>query len=240
MSLNEQVFQLVKSLGADFVGGADLSTAREFICKQGGEHLAAYPFALSIGIRLMDTLVDLLPHWEEQWWVSPAYKYHAYDKVNDRLDAIASRVSSLLQNEGYRALPVPSWGGARPDTLESLFSHKLAAHLAGLGWIGRSGLLITPQAGPRVRWTSVLTTFPVEHHGPMLEDQCGTCTICADNCPVKALKGRNFRPDEPREMRFDYHGCLQNILAREKQTGARICSLCVYGCPHGSRNRASA
>ena len=231
---------MARTLGADFVGVADLAPAREFICRQGGKHLAAYPFALSIGIRLMDALVDALPHWEEQRWVAHTFRYHAYERVNDRLDAIASRVASLLQNEGYRALPVPAWGGAPPDTLESLFSHKVAAHLAGLGWIGKSGLLITPQAGPRVRLTSVLTTAPLEPTGPILEERCGSCTRCADICPVKAYKGRAFRPDEPREMRFDYRACRENLHARGRQTGYDFCGLCVYGCPHGRNNPVSA
>ena len=242
MSLTKRCIELANTMGADFVGIADLSTAREFICRQGGEHLASYPYALSLGIRLMDTLMDALPQWKEEFWVVHTFKYHAYDKVNDRLDAVASRIASLLQNAGYRTLPVPAFSAAKPETMESLFSHKVAAHLAGLGWIGKSGLLVTPQAGPRVRWATVLTMAPIEPTGPILKERCGNCTKCADICPVQACTGRNFRQDEPREMRFNYKSCLGYLKERGKDTGERynICSLCVYACPFGRKDHSTA
>ncbi|MCK9565162.1 MAG: hypothetical protein M0Q43_03825 [Methanothrix sp.] len=64
-----------------------------------------------------------------------------------------------------------------------VFSHKLAAHMAGLGWIGKSCLLITPEAGPRVRWASVLTDAPMKATGYAMAERCGECRKCVDVCP---------------------------------------------------------
>jgi epoxyqueuosine reductase QueG len=239
MSLTKQVSELASGLGADFVGVADLSLAREFICEQGGEKLSNFPFALSVGVRLMDSIIDELPN-RDQRWVAATFRLHAYDLVNARLDAITSRASSLLQNEGYRTLPIPASNTLDTTKLMGAFSHKLAAHLAGLGWIGKSCLLVTPQAGPRVRWATVLTTAPLEVSGRPLDSHCGECTNCADICPVKAFTGRMFREDEPRSMRFDAHACRGHLQATEKATGLSVCGLCVYSCPHGSKTRASA
>jgi epoxyqueuosine reductase QueG len=239
MSLSKRVGELVTGLGADFAGVADLSLAREAIGEQGGETFARYPFAVSIGIRLMDSIIDELPN-RDQRWVAATFRLHAYDLVNARLDAIISRAASLLQNEGFRALPIPASNVIDGGKLIGAFSHKLAAHLAGLGWIGKSCLLVTPQAGPRVRWATVLTTAPLEPSGRPLESQCGTCTNCADICPAKAFTGRIFREDEPRAFRFDAHACKAHLQEREKATGLSVCGLCTYACPHGSKARTSA
>ena len=94
------------------------------------------------------------------------YKHHAYDTVNDLLDTIALRLSNSLQRQGYRAFPIPASKRAVVDErVAAIFSHKLAAHMAGLGWIGKSCLLITPEAGPRVRWATVLTDAPIARNG---------------------------------------------------------------------------
>ena len=59
----------------------------------------------------------------------------------------------------------------KDERQRAVFSNKLAAHLAGLGWIGKSCLLITPQVGPRVRWVSVLTEAPLALTGGMAEER---------------------------------------------------------------------
>jgi epoxyqueuosine reductase QueG len=239
MSLSKRVSELANGLGADFVGIADLAPAREAICEQGGEKLASYPFALSVGIRLMDSIIDELPN-RHQRWVAATFRLHAYDLVNARLDAITSRAASLLQNEGFRALPIPASNVLDTTKLIGAFSHKLAAHLAGLGWIGKSCLLVTPQVGPRVRWATVLTNAPLEVSGRPLDSRCGECTNCADICPAKAFTGRIFQDNEPRSMRFNAHACKAYLQETEKATGLSVCGLCTYACPHGSKTRASA
>lgn len=67
----------------------------------------------------------------------------------------------------------------------------LVARDAGLGEIGRMGLLMTPAQGPRVRLAVVTTNLPLEGHvyelNAALLDFCHRCTRCAENCPAKAL-----------------------------------------------------
>jgi epoxyqueuosine reductase QueG len=120
------------------------------------EPIAEFSRAISIGIALLHSIVDQLPQRADPA-VAMNYKHHAYDLVNQRLDHITSRLSSLLQSEGCRALPVPASQTVDDERLCDVFSHKMAAHLAGLGWIGKNCMLITPEVGPRVRWATVLT-----------------------------------------------------------------------------------
>lgn len=235
MSHDIELRQLAHDLGAGFYGIADLSLAHEAIAAQGGPVVASFPRAVSVGIRLMDALVDQLPQADDIAVVTN-YRHHGYDVVNRRLDDITSKLSSRLQADGYRALPVPATGVIYRERLCSFFSHKLAAHLAGLGWIGKNCLLITPQAGPRVRWGTILTEAPLTPGEPM-EERCGTCRECVDICPVQAFTGRPFHEDEPREKRYDARRCSGYQGRRREETALPIlCGLCLYVCPQGRKS----
>lgn len=233
MALEDKIRQVAETGGADFFGVADLGLAKDEILRQGGSELAAYPRAVSIGIRLLDDIVDRLPD-RERMDVAVIYRHHCYDVINDRLDDLASRVAGELQRAGYRAYPVPSSKRVDNERICAVFSHKLAAHLAGLGWIGRSCLLVTPDHGPRVRFVSVLTDAPLEAGTPM-DVACGECTECVDACPVSAFTGRAFREDEPREARYDARKCERYFSDMEKQGKPAVCGMCLYACPHGRR-----
>ena len=232
-SLREKLRGIVKSEGADFFGIADLGLAKAEAVRQGGAELAAYPRAVSIGIRLIDDIVERLPA-RDQRAVAVSYHHHCYDVINDRLDDIASRVAAELQRSGHRAYPVPSSMRVDDERICALFSHKLAAHLAGLGWIGKSCLLVTPEYGPRVRFATVLTDAPLAAGTPMPE-ACGDCRECTDICPASAILGRSFREDEPREARYDARKCEQYLYGTEKPGHPAVCGLCLYVCPHGRR-----
>ena len=68
------------SSGADYFGVADLTPARDFIHEQGGEWVSRYPRGIVIGMRLQDSLVDLLP--EDDKAAAILYKHNSYDVVN--------------------------------------------------------------------------------------------------------------------------------------------------------------
>lgn len=233
MALEDKIRQMAEAGGADFFGVADLGLAKAEVLRQGGLELAVYPRAAAIGIRLFDEIVDRLPD-REHMDVAVSYRHHCYDVINDRLDDIASRVAGELQRAGYRAYPLPSSKRVDSERICALFSHKLAAHLAGLGWIGKSCLLVTPEHGPRVRFVSVLTDAPLKAGVPM-DVACGDCTECVDACPMSAFTGRAFREDEPREARFDARKCEEYFGEMEKQGRPAVCGLCLYVCPHGKK-----
>jgi epoxyqueuosine reductase len=230
--LDERLEEFARELGADFFGVADILPVHDFIMVQGGEAVSTYPRAISIGIILLDTIIDQLPNRFEKS-VAVNYKHHAYDIINLRLDIISSRISSLLQNEGYKTLPIPASERYDDKNICAIFSHKLAANLAGLGWIGKNCLLITPEAGPRVRWASILTEAPINPTGQPLENGCGTCTDCVDNCPVSAFTGKNFRSDQDREARYDARKCEKYFKVMEDAGKIPVCGLCIYNCPKG-------
>jgi epoxyqueuosine reductase len=233
MTLQKELEHQARGMGARFFGVSDLTVAQEAIVAQGGEFLAAYPYALSVGVALSDGIVDQLPRHKE---VAVAHTYdHFYDTVNWSLDRIALRLSVTLNEHGFRTLLIPASDRVDDENLLGLFSHKLAARLAGLGWIGPSCLLVTPEVGPRVRWATVLTGAPLEAGRP-IPDQCDNCQRCVEACPPRAFSGRPFDPGEPREARFDAHRCEEyRAHLRDEVTGVRTCGMCVYVCPHGQK-----
>lgn len=238
MGLYSTINRAVDFAQCDYLGVADLSPAHDSIMDQGGSTVARFPWAISIGIVLPSAIVEQLPHRANRA-VAVSYRNHAYLVINQRLDAIASQISSIIQRAGHTALPVPTADRCDDERICAVFSHKLAANLAGLGWIGKSCLLVTPQAGPRVRWTTVLTDAPLSPTGQRLQERCGNCTECVKICPVQAFSGRPFAAHEPRDTRYDARKCEQYLATVERETGLPVCGLCLYVCPHGRQPRAA-
>jgi epoxyqueuosine reductase QueG len=215
--------QFSEAGGADLFGVADLVPAENFIRSQGPPWIERFPRAISIGMRLNDLIVDqhtpLEPRRNSLYW------YHVYSIVTPSLDFLAYNVSRRLNRLGYQAFPVPGSTPYNFENLSGILSHKLAAHLAGLGWIGKSCMLITPQFGPRVRFVSILTDAPLDTGTPV-DGLCGQCRVCMKACPVEAFTGREFSPEEERDARFDAFRCSE--YRREHP-----CGLCVSSCPKG-------
>lgn len=233
MPLQDELKNFARARGAvDFFGVADLTLATHFIHEQSGGLLPPLPMAVSLGISLPDAVVDMLPH-RTQNAVKVSYRTHAYDIVNRRLDQAASEIGSLLQSSGYEAFPVAASERTDSERICAIFSHKLAANLSGLGWIGKSCLLVTPSRGPRVRWATILTDAPLEPSGRPVPDQCGDCRDCIDICPVQAFSGRHFHPDEPRELRYRAEKCDAYFKGMESRGEPKVCGMCLYICPFG-------
>ena len=228
----QNLYYRAEKLGADFFGVADLRPVQNFITQQGGQILGGFSHAVVLGARLSNTVVDQLDP------LMPAdyslYGFHVYKAVSPFVDQIALQIAHSIEEEGYRALPIPTSQFRRKGERISMFSHKLAAHLAGLGWIGKNGLLITPRFGPRIRLASVLTDCELEA-GTIIEGSCGDCRVCADACPVGALKGVEFLESEGVEKRLDVNACGNYRDGEDSgaRRGAHVCALCLAKCPKG-------
>jgi epoxyqueuosine reductase QueG len=233
-SLQARLREQAEAMGATYFGVADLSEAADFVTDQGGDFLADYPLALSIGIVLADGVVDEL-HQHENEVTIKIYHHHIYSTVRDHLDRITGALASEIEQNGYRAYPVPSTGAYDQTRLAALISHKLAASLAGLGWIGKNALLISNKHGPRVRWATVLTDAPLSSTAQASKGlaRCGSCTLCVDLCPINAFTGDEFDASVPVDERFNRRECDEYLSERTGPLGVPICGICVYVCPHG-------
>jgi epoxyqueuosine reductase QueG len=232
MELQQRLEEMAKNLGAVYFGVADLSLAQgDSLTPNEKRLITEYPYAVSIGVPLSPETVNRIGNQED----IPAllnYWFHVYRMISPLIDYITTRLTHVIMSEGYRALPIPCSQIVDADNLYGFFSNKMAASLAGLGWIGKSCLLITPDRGPWVRWGTILTDAPL-HPGKPAEVKCGECTVCVEACPAGAFTGRNFEPTEPREMRMHARHCNEFFKERERNIGHRVCGMCVYVCPFG-------
>jgi epoxyqueuosine reductase QueG len=239
-SLRAELERFARSQGIDLFGVADLAPARDFIARQGGNFLGSFPRAISLGIHTSNTVVDQLPHRDDpRQHLTIFYSYRAHsERVGQVLEETSRKLVALLEEAGYSAFPAFRGELSEEELIGSL-SQKLPAHLAGMGWIGKNCLLVTPQFGPRLRLASVLTDAPLAPGSPAV-DRCADCTACVEVCPPKAIRGVPFRDSEPREARFraqvcrDYcHSQLRRLGVKNLSAPGHVCGLCLYICPFG-------
>ena len=225
MDFTEIVKQNALDWGADICGIADLKTVADALEDGFDARFSGLTRAVSYGVYLPKRVVDeVLEH--------PTHTYLAYyDIANALINQIGLRLNNYLMKQGYEAYPIPASQrlGAKD---RSIFSHRMAAQLAGLGWIGKSCALVTKEVGPRLRLGTVLTDAPLLADSPM-EDQCGSCRLCTEACPAHAILGKNFDPAEPLSARFDFQRCDAFLTETRQTFGKRICGRCVAACRYG-------
>lgn len=234
MELLEKLRQLGDLHGIDFIGVAGISKFKNEIEEMGGLLVGDFPRALSIGIVLPKSIVNLLED-RNTYENILQYKTHAYDIINCRLDNFASIISSVIQKNGYQVMPIPASERIDNNRICASISHKVTARLAGFGWIGKNCLLINPEHGPGVRWTTILTDAPFEENQTIMENRCGTCNRCTKACPVQAIKGRNFVEHEPRDMRLDVLKCENHFKEMASLDKMKVCGMCIQSCAYSKK-----
>ncbi|CAA9408102.1 MAG: Epoxyqueuosine reductase [uncultured Pyrinomonadaceae bacterium] len=64
---------------------------------------------------------------------------------------------------------------------------KAWAVRAGLGWIGKHSNVITKEYGSWIFIGEVLLNLELDYESKIINDYCGTCTMCLDACPTGAI-----------------------------------------------------
>jgi epoxyqueuosine reductase len=218
------ITKILLEKGACCTGFADIS-------RLGLPVTAKYPFAVCFAIRHDDEIVDRLPN--DDLFIKMS------SSLTEKAGVIYKAIQELLETWGYRYSRVPSTTkiDELPDPGEEL-PQKTLATLAGLGWIGKSTLLVTPEHGPRIRPAMLLTDMPLKVDVPVTQSKCGDCTACVDACPAGAIKGNLWSQTTPRSELFDLSRCFNYRWSKKAELGRRLeCGSCLKVCPVG-RNRA--
>ncbi len=229
-NLKKDLKERVYEWGADLVGVADTQRLAG-IDTRPGDLLEGWPRAVCIAVRLADGIVDQVSHGP-----TPLYSQH-YSRVNAVLDNIATRLAAWLQSRSAKALPLPASQILCEKTFFSYLSHKAVALAAGLGWQGKSLLLVTPKHGPRVRLVTVLTDLDIAPDKP-LKNRCGSCTACAEACPAGAIRGVGTDSHfATRHEAIDLDACVAQLkrFSKGQHLAPYICGVCVSVCPWGKR-----
>ncbi len=153
------------------------------------------------------------------------------------LAKLEKRAVRFLKSRGYRTLAIPPDSDRKKGTfiskLYSLFNHKMAATSAGLGWIGKNGLLISPDYGPRLSLATVLTDAPLAPDAPMEFSLCGDCMLCVKHCPSGAVTGSEWSRSSPFVELVRLDACRGHKANKRLTEGKPNCGLCINICPYG-------
>ncbi|MBI0584550.1 MAG: epoxyqueuosine reductase [Methanomassiliicoccus sp.] len=163
---------------------------------------------------------------------TPSIYYHElYNTVNRLLDDSAYRIATMLSELGWPSIFVPRDGYGSLDVLKdrptAFFSHRHAAYLAGLGTFGVNNMLLTPRYGPRVRFTSILTTAQLPYDQIMEGDVCVRCMRCVRSCPARALEEGSY----PETLTKKDRCTTYNLNLAEDHISP--CGVCIKVCPVG-------
>jgi len=137
-------------------------------------------------------------------------------------------VSQYIRNLGYEAV------ASMNDTALAIpYAIK-----AGLGEYGRNQMVITPEFGPRVRFSKIFTDLPLAHDRPRpfgVTQFCAICERCADACPPKAIP--HGPPSDVVHNRSSHIGVKKWTADCEKCFGywtklKTDCAICMRVCPY--------
>ena len=175
-----------------------------------------------------------------------------------RLDSLALKLANLLEESGHRAMPVygcmPLGVNTKGTVVGYLNQIRMAA-IAGIGTIGKNGLLIHSRYGSRLMLGGLVTTaaLPAIRYPDEAQPDCPPgCRICADACPVGAIMPERRQVKIMRCLHYTARTPMMSRLkflylrARSPKAAARymsvtafdehtfhICSQCVALCPYG-------
>ena len=147
-------------------------------------------------------------------------------RVYYELGEITIKLTEYLQDQGYRTEAHHPFGG------KLLFTAHAAA--ANLGYMGRIGLVVTPEFGPRQRWSIITTDADIpktkERDFSEMEDFCESCGACIENCIGGATYDQPIHKGVGAEIitHIDRNKCIESMVTNN------YCSNCLKVCPQGN------
>jgi len=197
-----------RTVGADEIGFA--SVPQEWVFR---DTAIRYTQAIVLVMEMDKERMDLAPNPDTAVMVHETY---------NQLGQVSNKIADWLRDCGYAAHAGHPLGG--------MALYPPMAQAAGMGWRGISGLVITPQFGPRVRLAAVFTdieNLPVyegDEHAWVL-DFCDSCRRCIRDCPPAAFYDSPVHHENGLVTVLDNGKCFPYFV---KYHG---CSICIKVCP---------
>lgn len=216
----EELGGLLREQGAGLVGFADMTG----LSYDGLDHAVA--LAVPLPVSTIQGIED-----------GPTRDYfEQYHAVNGKLNQLAEAAAEYIQGKGFRAVAQTNTTVVEQAGYRTAVPHKTCATRAGLGWIGKSALLVTPEYGSAVRLSSVLTDGVFDRvRQPIDISRCGACRNCTESCPGHAIKGTLWSTAVPREELVDVEACrkaARRLAAERVHEEITLCGKCIQVCPY--------
>jgi len=220
--ISKQVKETAKIYGASLVGICKLDRHWIYSYDIDGnlvEIPEEYKYAIVIAIEMDATAIK----------TSPAFPACTATAIGySRMAFCVACLAEFIRNLGYKAIPMGN------DTALSI---PLAID-AGIGGLGRNGLLITPEYGPCVRLCKVFTNLPLKLDKPIefgVTDFCKRCNKCTEACEVDAIQSET-EPSFKVVCPSNNQGILRWAVNYDKcyafwTENAGDCSNCIAVCP---------
>jgi epoxyqueuosine reductase len=200
--LAERVKERARSLGFDAVGIAradplerDFERYEQFV--ERGFHGEMAWLAAHATVRRRVDDEGILPGARSVICLASAYQRTAAEEGQD--PAFSRTIARYARGHDYHnglrkklrklaafVRTLEEGAEARPLSDDAPILERAWAARAGLGFVGKNGMLIIPGRGSFVLLGEVVTTVALEPDAPMPE-RCGSCTRCIDACPTGAL-----------------------------------------------------
>ncbi len=209
----EEIKEYAKSIGIDKIGFTKIPT--KFIFK---ERAIQYDNAMVLIMEMDKESISKAPSIDTFRTVFQTY---------DALGIAANKLCAFMQEKGFGAQASHPLGG--------LVLYPPLAQKAGLGWLGKHGLLITPEFGARQRISAIFTnisnlpfTDNMDHE--WIGGFCDSCNKCIRTCPPHAILDKPIIHESLRKTHIDRSKCLPYFVENKG------CSVCLKDCVFSSHN----
>lgn len=180
--LTENVQITAKAAGADLAGIADIDILKKLAPDARPESFLPGASSVVVAVVADPPAIATAPTAKEYMRMA----YPGYQKA----DGAIYNVAAELRRKGFKTkFIVREWHTDKDNSGRNLKTIPLkeSAQAAGLGCIGLHSLIVTPQYGPRVRMSGILTDAPLIAGKPLTKSFCNNCGACEKACPAGAI-----------------------------------------------------
>lgn len=204
--MNIELVNVLRKKGVDIIRFVDVS---EFPSDQATKFPNAILLCITLSKEFILAMHNNLP-----------IEYDEFLPKEQKVEEIADWLAEYIREKGYNAISQSEQSNRTFGYIESGYSdprleqgisaipQKAIARLAGLGFIGKSNLLVTEEYGSAFCMCSVLTDAPlIPEHYSLVTSRCGNCKTCFEICPSKAILGNEWTQSGGREALVDVSKC---------------------------------
>ncbi len=206
ISETENLRKYIKKLKIDIYGVCDMHLLKEIetgLPIDLKKFIDMFPYAIVLGVQY-----------------GKLGKKASGSKSSLFLEDAAFSIMEYLENKGYKQLIIHTEDEFDPINRLGFMSLKILAKAAGLGWQGRSLLIISPEYCPLHRLIAILTNMPLQAN-QVIKNECDNCRKCIEACPQDALTFVAFN---------DHPSCREDVLDINICLGDNGCLLCILSC----------